>query len=404
MSRKDATATSKPLPSADLHESSKSGKASKNNNKQQAASAPLLARLLSGAQRIVQGVAVVLLCCFLVNWLLLTWRLAAVRRELASDATLQWINVRGSSVPISVRCQVVGPRVASVFVIPGAGASWLFGALPLWPLAKLMPGVEHCSYARPALPLTGGWPVNSTETDVSIAVELVEKLVEPSVPLFVVGHSMGGVLAPLVVKQLTRHSVRGVAIFDPACAFASDSAHDTYAELAASLAKRLRIAEVLSSFGVMTALQSHLEATTLAPILAELPHQYRDAYLYAAVAQQTYAGLANDMERLNSTIVALRNAVAASGGAPLLGDVPVVLLHATAPRWPHAAVDVGLDEHMDRHKSDSLFNNISSRVSAQTIEGADHMFHSRDDVILKTLSAVISLAEPTVKALRQSQQ
>lgn len=397
MSRKDASI--KPVPTADVQSKNVAPKA-------KSTPTPCLAQLLSAAQRVVQGVAVLLLCCFLLNWLYMTWRHAAIRRDLSSDATLRWISVASASVPVSVRCQVVGPRLASVFVLPGASASWLFMALPFWALPKLMQGVELCSYARPGLPFTGGWPANSSESDVRVAVELIEQLVEPSVPLFVVGHSMGGALAPLVVKQLTRHSVRGVALYDPACVFASDSQHDAYVALFESLAQRVRLGEVLASFGGMTVLQSHFEATMFAPMLAELPHQYREAFLYAGVAQQTYTVFANDIDRLNSTIVAVRSAVAANGGAPLLGDVPVVIVHATTPRWAGTVADSGLDARidafMDAHKTDSLYNNISSRVVAQTIEGADHMFHSRDDVILKALSAIVSLAEPTVKALRQN--
>jgi pimeloyl-ACP methyl ester carboxylesterase len=365
---------------------------------------PLVARVLSAAQRCVQGVALVLLLCFLGNWLVLTWRWQAIARDLALDSRVRLVHVPSSSVPVSVRCDVVGPRLVSVFVLPGAGASWLFNALPLWSLPQLMNGVELCSYARPGLPLTGGWPVNSTDTEVKLAYELVHKVAggEKKLPTFIVGHSAGGVLAPLVAKRILdkeRLDLRGVVVFDPACAFASASGDETYfAELTAMI-KQLRVAEVASSLGVFTALHAKSEEMFAAQ-LHEVPHTYRDAFLYAAMSQASWSGLVNDLERLNSTVGTLRAAVAAAGAAKLLGDVPVHIVHAEAPRWRNETTP--LDALMDAHKTDSLLNSVSTKVQSSTMERADHMFHSSDEVILKTISVVVSAIEPALTALRQS--
>lgn len=127
-----------------------SATSSNSNASNKAKTAPLLHRVLTWLQVVVQSVVLACLAAFLVNWAYSTYRIGAIRRDLASDTSLRHVSVPSASVPLHVRCELAGGvRRASLFVIPGAGGSWLFNSMPIWPLPKLVPGLEVCAPRAP---------------------------------------------------------------------------------------------------------------------------------------------------------------------------------------------------------------------------------------------------------------
>jgi len=135
-------------------------------------------------------------------------------------------------------------------------------------------------------------------------------------------------------------------------------------------------------------LQSTL-AAEYAPLLAEMPHVYRDAFLHAASAQETWASFVADLLRINATVNALRAAIQAQT-EPLLGDLQVQIVHASSPRWP-ARVDPILDKLAEQSKSDSLHTLLSSRTQETTILKADHLFTNEPEVVLNVLHVIVGV-------------
>lgn len=376
---------------------------SNSNNNKATTKTPLLYRVLTWLQALVQGLVLLCLAAFLVNWLYATFRIATIRRDLSTDASLRFVSVPSAAVPLHVKCELAGGvRRASLFVIPGAGGNWLFNAMPIWPLPKLMPGVEVCSLARQGHVFTDGWHDNATAVNAitNQVVELIGAVTDPALPLWIAGHSYGGPQAALVTKRLLdngRAPPHAVFIFDPAPAFLAAADRARAAEMVAKMAKQLRFVEVASSLGILNLFQSQLlAAPQFSNALESVPQRYHDAFVYTATAQQTYKGLCADLERVNVTVEALSDAIASAKG-PLLGDVPVEIVYASRPRFDPPNEEY--EELAAEAESKSLYDTLSTATQRSTIEGADHMFLNSSEVVLKTLKVIVSTIAPTLKAL-----
>lgn len=370
-------------------------------------STPILYRVLNWTQFVVQALVLLLLAAFLLNWLVSTVRIAQIRADLASDPTLRHIVVPSAAVPLHVRCELAkgSTRRATLLLIAGAGGSWLYNALPIWPAAKLVPGLEVCSFARQGYVFSDGWHDNATAVDAITAqtVELIAQITDPRLPLFIAGHSYGALQAPLVAQRVLagaagkRGAPSRLFLFDPSPAFV-DAAHRVrMAGLLRDLAQRLRLVEVASSLGLLRAFESYaLDMPQFSNALAEIPRRYHDAWRYAFSAQQTYKGLCADLERVNVTVEALSVAIKRNGASPLLGDVPIDIVYASRPRFDPPTQE--LEEQLVLAEDNSLYDSLSSAVQRSTIEGADHMFHSSSEVILKVLQVIAAGVTPVLKA------
>jgi thioesterase domain-containing protein len=376
-------------------------------SKEKNTSTPLLYRLLNWIKFIAQALVLLLLSAFLLNWLLSTLRIAQLRADLASDPTLRHVVLPSATVPLHVRCELAkgATRRATLLLIAGAGGSWIYNALPVWPLSKLVPGLEVCSFARQGYVFSDGWHDNATAVDAISAqtVELIAQITDPSLPLFIAGHSYGGVQAPLVAQRILagaagkRAAPSRLFLFDPSPAFVDAAHRARMAELLRDLAQRLRVVEVASSLGLLRAFESYaLDLPQFSNALAEIPPRYHDAWRYAFSAQQTYKGLCADLERVNVTVEALNAAIKRNGASPLLGDVPIDIVYASRPRFDPPTEE--LEAQMVLAEKNSLYDSLSSAVHRSTIEGADHMFHSSSEVILKVLKVIVSGVAPVLKA------
>jgi hypothetical protein len=167
------------------------------------------------------------------------------------------------------------------------------------------------------------------------------------------------------------------------------------------MAHKLRVVEVASSLGLLRLFESQLlAAPQFSNAIESVPARYHDAYRYAMTAQQTYKGLCADLERVNVTTEALSDAIARADG-PLLGDVPVEIVYASRPRFDPP--DEAFEALAVEAESKSLYDTLSTATTRTTIAGADHMFISSSEVVLKTLKVVVSAIAPTLKALAAKQ-
>lgn len=321
---------------------------------------------------------------FYIHWGMSAWELSELNRVQATDATLRFVRVPSAVEPLQVRCQVQGKRIGTYFHIPGAGCTWLYNAVPLWPLPRMLPGVEVCSFSRQGYAFTGGKADATSNVGVvnvtNQVVELIETLTDPSLPLWVSGHSYGGLQVTLVAKRLLEKSRRlaAVVLVDAAPLFVlpDDPAGEVWESNVRSLSSVFTVLAGAARFGIVRLFRAPLLAFGAPTALENVPEEYRKAYLYAYAQSSNYATLSADFERYLTTVAAARREVSASSG-PFLGDVRLEMLQASPQRFPKGGpVSDAVMDALQQHNSRSLYSTMSSRAHMRVIDEADHQFVS----------------------------
>lgn len=350
----------------------------------------------------VVTVTLLLTSGFVGNWAISAYELNELRQVQSLDPTLKFVRVPSALEPLQVRCEVRGTRIGTIFHIPGAGCSWVYNAVPMWPLPERLPGIEVCSFSRQGLAFTLGAPDNVTDAGVvavtNQVVELISQLTDPALPLWLSGHSYGGVQAALVAKRLidAKRRPAAVMLIDAAPVFVDpqDPAQLVWNDAVHRLSSLFGFLELLATFGIVRLFRAPLLAVGAPTALENVPPSYREAYLYAYAQPSNYGTLKADFERFLTTAQAARRAVSDAHGAPLLGDVRLELVQASPQRFPKdgpVAQDVidALQAHNDR----SLFSTMSSRANMRVIDEADHQFVSTPRAVKLFQDAIVEIVK-----------
>lgn len=359
----------------------------------------LLASCLSWVRATLVTIALLLSLGYYIHLGMSSWELSEFRRVQATDATLRFVRVPSAAEPLQVRCQVHGKRIGTYFHIPGAGCSWLFNAVPLWPLPRMVPGVEFCAFSRQGLAFTDGAHDDITLAGVTNVtnqvVELIEQVTDPSLPLWVSGHSYGGLQVTLVAKRLLEKNRRPAAVVlvdaSPLFLSANDPAGAVWETSARDLTTMFSALAGAAKFGIVRLLRTPLIAVGAPTALENIPEEYRKAYLYAYAQSSSFSTLRADFERYLTTAAATRREVEASNG-PFLGDVRFEMLQASPQRFPKdGPVAQAVIDALQEHNSRSLFMTMSSRAHMRVIDEADHQFVSTPRAVKLFQEAVVEI-------------
>jgi pimeloyl-ACP methyl ester carboxylesterase len=323
-----------------------------------------------------------------------------LRRSQALDSTLRFVNLSSSSTPLQVRCDVVGQRSAgTLFHIPGAGCSWIYNAVPLWRLPALLPGVQVCSFSRQGLPFTDGAADNATDEAVVAlvdqVVELIERVAEPTQPLWLSGHSYGGLQAVLVAHRLLvdrrQRAPAALVLLDAAPLFgAAPSLQTAWLDAVERLSRLSIVLRVMAALGVVRLFASAMLAVAAPTALEFVPTEYHGAYWHALASPTTYAALTADFRRYEPTANHLLRLVANSNRSTLLGDVRLEMLQASANRFRVGASEDVL-KLLVAHDTQSVYPSLSTRSRVQTIDDADHQFVSTPRVVDDMLASLVEI-------------
>jgi thioesterase domain-containing protein len=361
-----------------------------------------LGLFLSLMRRSAIGLALGVLAAILLNWALHAWGAAIVDSQLSMDATVRLVHVASASEPLQVRCEVHGPRrTGTLFVIPGAGATWLVNSLPLWSLPILLEGVELCSYARPGAPLAAGMQLDSDAAGasqlVAQVVELIEHVTNASLPLWIAGHSYGCVVAPVVAKRLRkagRTTLAGVLLIDgpPLFREALHRQEEFVRIIADKLVPSLRWLERASTLGVLRATQAFW-ARQIENHLRVVPQRYHSALVHALLTRQVWTALIADAMRVNASIALLRAELPLSASERLLGAIPVDVVDADAATR-HIEDPMPAPELLELERAgetDSLYASLSHHYARSVIANADHLFHTSDEIQSRLMQRLVSI-------------
>lgn len=353
------------------------------------------------AVRLMVLLTLFLLFAFVTNSFVDARQLDELKRKHAGDRTLRQISVASSPVPLQVRCDVVGKRTGGTyFHIPGAGCSWIYNAVPLWELPKLVQGVEVCTFSRQGLPFTVGAPNNATAASVEQlvrqVVELIDAVTDRQQPLWLSGHSYGGLQATLVAKRLLENgrTPKAVVLIDAAPLFVAEEQElqNKWEAVVRQLSSMSSVIELLSAIGVSRLFATQMLALAAPTALDYIPEQYRDSYLYAVASPANYVGLKADFDRYFPTATALKSILndrAQQQRPPLLGDVPLELLQASAVRFTF--VEQSVLDVLVAHDTKSIYSSLSSRSRTQIIDEADHQFVSTPAAVRNMLNAIVAI-------------
>jgi hypothetical protein len=199
--------------------------------------------------------------------------------------------------------------------------------------------------------------------------------------------------AALVAQRLIEsgRTPKAVLLIDAAPLFAENGAlQRQWEDVVRGLSTMASVLETIAALGIARLFSSQMLAMGAPTALDYIPTQYRDAYLYAVAAPSNYAGLRADFQRYFATAARLRRLIEdAPNAAPLLGDLPVEMLQASAARFSFVAQPV-LDL-LTAHDNRSIYARLSTRVNIQVIEGSDHQFVSNPAAVRSMLSAIVAI-------------
>jgi pimeloyl-ACP methyl ester carboxylesterase len=294
---------------------------------------------------------------------------------------------------VDVAYRLTGEGVVTVMITQGLG----FASAEWWPLQdRLAKRARVLTWDRPGYGDSG--PPASARTVANVAGEALQllKAVAPKGPLFLVGHSQGG-LYTNALARLAGDRVRGVALLDPAGAgngrMRRELPPKIFRASGSDLAVRLRMANTLARFRLMWILKPVIMSAPPFSLCRRHSPEARQSMWRHLTRARGYRTALAEYEQLEfHTTPAELEALGPFPAVPLavLVHDPEVMIGQMSAHLPRA----------DAERVQALWGTLLSDQASlsplgrvDTVAGAGHGIHlEKPDLVLATVTRLIGSA------------